>query len=135
MITAPRKQQRNWKDWQRAGCCRANIFRRTTSLNIKFKFRTIIKLAVLFLFVGFVGMQFIPSTRNRSNQVLDADFAKTFGVPNDVQALLERSCYDCHSDNTKYPWYHRLQPAAWFMERHISEGKEELNFSDFGSYS
>ena len=56
-------------------------------------------------------------------------------VPQDVKAILQRSCYDCHSSATDYPWYSYIQPAGWWLEGHITEGKEELNFSEFGSYS
>jgi len=56
-------------------------------------------------------------------------------VPVPVKDLLQRSCYDCHSNATDYPWYSYVQPVGWWLEGHISEGKEELNFSEFGSYS
>ena len=45
------------------------------------------------------------------------------------------SCYNCHSNNTQYPWYNKIQPVAWFLEGHIKKAKEELNFSEFGDYS
>jgi len=44
-------------------------------------------------------------------------------------------CYDCHSNNTVYPWYNKIQPISYLMENHIKEGKKELNFSNFGTYS
>ncbi len=89
----------------------------------------------LFLLIVFVGIQFIPTTRNQNNEVLETDFFETFAVPNDVKNLLKNSCYDCHSNNTNYPWYHNIQPVGWFLENHIKEGKKELNFSEFGGYS
>lgn len=101
----------------------------------RFNYKKIIKITVLFLFIAFVGIQFIPTTRNQSDKVLETDFTKTFNVPGDVQNMLKTSCYDCHSNNTNYPWYNRIQPAAWFMEGHITDGKKELNFSEFGDYS
>lgn len=64
-------------------------------------------------------------------QSIDADYK----VPRQVTGILERSCYDCHSNTTNYPWYSYVQPVGWWLEGHISEGKEELNFSTFGSYS
>lgn len=90
---------------------------------------------VLILFVGFIFLQFIPRTYNQSDKLLETDITRTFEVPNDIQNILKTSCYDCHSNNTKYPWYNRIQPAAWFLEGHITEAKAELNFSEFGSYS
>ena len=85
--------------------------------------------------IVFVGIQFIPTNRNQNDEILESDFSKTFNVPNNIQNLLEKSCYDCHSNNTKYPWYNKVQPASWFLEKHIKEGKEELNFSEFGANS
>lgn len=87
------------------------------------------------LFLVFIGIQFIPKNYNQSNTVLAADFMTTFDVPENIEAQLRVSCYDCHSNNTFYPWYNKIQPVAWFMEGHIKEGKEELNFSEFGVYS
>jgi hypothetical protein len=48
---------------------------------------------------------------------------------------LQGSCYDCHSNNTSYPWYNRIQPVAWFLQSHITDGKKELNFNEWGMYS
>src|SRR5690606_1813593 len=85
---------------------------------------------------AFVGIQFVPSARNQSGgAITDADFTRVYEVPVEIENLLKNSCYDCHSNNTNYPWYHKIQPAAWFMEGHIVEGKSELNFSEFGDYS
>ncbi len=93
------------------------------------------KIAVLVLIAGLIGIQFFPASLNQNTIILSTDFTKTFIVPDNIQILLKKSCYDCHSNNTIYPWYSKVQPFAWLMERHIKEGKEELNFSDFGGYS
>ncbi len=104
-------------------------------MKIPFSIKKAGKIAVVILFAGFVGIQLVPSKRNQSDAVPETDFIRAFSPPAEIRALLKTSCYDCHSNNTRYPWYHKLQPAAWFMEGHIDEGKEELNFSEFGSYS
>ncbi len=93
------------------------------------------KKAILLLLIAVVGIQFMPTTRNQSNEVYETDFTKTLIVPNNVQNLLKNSCYDCHSNNTNYPWYNLIQPVSWFLENHIKEGKKELNFNEFGAYS
>ena len=93
------------------------------------------KKVILFLLIVFVGIQFMPTTRNQNNEILQTDFSKTFAVPNNIQNLLKNSCYDCHSNNTNYPWYNKIQPVSWFLEYHIKQGKKELNFSEFGGYS
>jgi hypothetical protein len=60
---------------------------------------------------------------------------KIYTVPDSVVNVLQISCYDCHSNNTHYPWYSFIQPAAWLMASHIKNGKAMLNFSEFGAYS
>jgi len=83
----------------------------------------------------FVAIQFMPKNYNLSDVVSENDISKNFDVPPEVQQLFKTSCYDCHSNNTEYPWYNKIQPLSYFMEGHITEGKEELNFSEIGSYS
>jgi len=95
----------------------------------------ILKISIFIFFVVFVGIQFIPTARNQSNEVLATDFIKFFNAPNNIESLLKTSCYDCHSNNTIYPWYNKIQPISWFLEGHINGAKEELNFSEFGAYS
>ncbi|WP_291136921.1 heme-binding domain-containing protein [Flavobacterium sp. UBA7663] len=91
------------------------------------------------LFIGliiFLLMQLYQPARNESfEQDITANFTKVYKVPKNVEIILRTSCYDCHSNNTYYPWYSYIQPARFFMERHIKEGKEELNFNEFGNYS
>ena len=55
-----------------------------------------------------------------------------YQVPNDVASILKNSCYDCHSNNTRYLWYHNISPVSWMINNHIQEGKHELNFSEWG---
>jgi hypothetical protein len=52
-----------------------------------------------------------------------------------IANILETSCYDCHSNNTIYPWYTNIQPVGLWMQDHVNEGKDELNFSEFATYS
>lgn len=91
-----------------------------------------------FLIVGLialVGIQFVPADVNKQAVTPDADFRYVYDVPDNVVNILENSCYDCHSNNTNYPWYSNIQPARMIMDHHVEEGKEELNFSEFGNYS
>ena len=83
----------------------------------------------------FVGIQFIPTNRNLSDEMLLSDFMIVYEVPKTIETKLKISCYDCHSNNTYYPWYNKIQPVAWFLENHIDKAKEELNFNEFGNYS
>lgn len=91
-------------------------------------------LAVLVVAIVLV-IQVIPVERNVSTVPPGQSFEKTEKVPASVAAILKVSCYDCHSNNTRYPWYSVLQPGAWFMARHIKKGKEELNFDEYNNYS
>lgn len=94
-----------------------------------------VKKTALVLVAVFVVIQFIRPAHNTNRKVLTTDLAKVVAVPNNVLTLLQNACYDCHSNNTKYPWYSNLQPMAWMMANHIKNGKEKLNFSEFGSYT
>ncbi|MNV63997.1 hypothetical protein D3C71_1566210 [compost metagenome] len=58
-----------------------------------------------------------------------------YQMPETVRGILKKACYDCHSDHTEYPWYAEIQPMGWWLADHIREGKEELNFNSFGTYS
>ncbi len=93
------------------------------------------KKVLIALLIVFVGIQFIPTKRNQSNKMLPTDITLIYNVPKNVQSIFETSCYNCHSNNTDYPWYNKVQPIAWLLEFHIEEGKSELNFNEFGSYS
>ena len=95
----------------------------------------IIKIIAIVLLLAFIGIQFIPTTRNQSDSVPSTDFMLVNNVPENIQKKLQVSCYDCHSNNTDYPWYNKVQPIAWILENHIEHGKEELNFNEWGNYS
>ena len=80
-------------------------------------------------------IQFIQPAHNKSELVLPTGFITTYKVPDNVQTVLQNACYDCHSNNTNYPWYSNIQPMGWLMASHIKNGKAALNFSEFESYS
>ena len=83
----------------------------------------------------FILIQLIQPARNTSDVVLPTDLSKVADVPANVQNILQVACLDCHSNNTRYPWYSVVQPFGWLLADHIKKGKAELNFSEFGSYS
>lgn len=89
----------------------------------------------MMLLVVLVGIQFIPASLNQNTTVPPTDFIKANDIPENVSHILKASCYNCHSNNTEYPWYSRTQPAGWLLEKHIREGKEALNLSEFELYS
>jgi hypothetical protein len=92
-----------------------------------------IKKILVALLVVFVVIQFIRPTKNESTADEPQAITKLYTVPDDVNMILIKACYDCHSNHTRYPWYFNIQPAAWWMADHIKDAKEELNFSEFGS--
>ena len=55
-------------------------------------------------------------------------------LPDEVQSVLRRACYDCHSDETRWPWYSRIAPVSWLVVGDVKEGRAELNFSRWGEY-
>lgn len=95
----------------------------------------IVKIIVLVLMVCLVGIQFASTELNQSTVIPKTDFLLVNNPPREISQLLEESCYDCHSNNTNYPWYNKIQPIAWFLENHIADGKEELNFNEWNTYS
>jgi len=98
--------------------------------------KKIFKKIVVVILILFLLMQlYQPSPNLDYGKVLPENFTKLYYVPMNVQTILKTSCYDCHSNNTNYPWYSNLQPIRFFMDGHINEGKENLNFSEFGNYS
>jgi hypothetical protein len=63
------------------------------------------------------------------------DFISVTNPPIRVAEIMKTSCYDCHSNQTNYPWYTNIAPVSWWIGHHIEEGKEHLNFSKWGDYS
>jgi len=93
------------------------------------------KKILLTIGIVFIVIQFIRPVHNKSGQVLTTDISKVITIPDTVLTLLKNACFDCHSNNTDYPWYSNIQPIGWLMAYHIKQAKNELNFSEFGAYS
>lgn len=86
------------------------------------------------LLLAFIVIQFFRPTKNKAEGIGKNDITTLYAVPQDVQTILKTSCYDCHSNNTVYPWYAEVQPVTWWLNGHIVDGKKDLNFSEFASY-
>lgn len=96
--------------------------------------KKILKITALVLLVGFVVIQFIrPDFTNPPINAADK-IENSMQIPENVKTILNRSCADCHSNETKYPWYSKIQPSAWFLKDHIDEGRREMNFSVWNTY-
>jgi hypothetical protein len=92
------------------------------------------KILVGLLFV-FIFLQFIRPSRNISEGKSPNHISNKYAVPANVATVLEKACYDCHSNNTIYPWYTNIQPVGLWMQNHVNEGKGELNLDEFLTYS
>lgn len=95
----------------------------------------IVKFIAVVLLIAFIGIQFLPKQINKSETTSKADFLVVNKVPANIKNKLQVSCYDCHSNNTRYPWYNKIQPVAIFLANHVKDGKKELNFSEWDSLS
>ncbi len=87
------------------------------------------------LLLAIVALQFFQI--DKTNPVTDPalDFMNITNPPDEIATILKTACYDCHSYNTRYPWYTNIQPVAWWVKDHIDHGRDELNFSEFGNYT
>ena len=83
----------------------------------------------------FAVIQAFPINRNLPFTRPDEEFHRMENPGAEVMQLLKQACYDCHSNHTRYPWYARIQPLGWWMQDHILEGRQEMNFSEFGRWS
>ena len=93
------------------------------------------KKILLVLLLAFIIIQFIHPKPNKASGNQPNNIGKTFPVPDDVKSILEKACNDCHSNNTRYPWYSNIQPVDWWLTNHIKGGKKELNLDEYNNRS
>ncbi len=91
----------------------------------------IAKIILLVFFLIFVALQFFRPAKNSGSTDPSKDVSAAVPVPPEVVAILKESCYDCHSNSTRYPWYAEVMPAGWFLAGHIDNAKSQMNFSEF----
>jgi hypothetical protein len=89
------------------------------------------KKILLALMVILLIIQFIHPARNISKTDQSNNIAKAYNVPSEVRSILDKACMDCHSNNTRYRWYFKIQPVDWWLTHHITEGKGALNFDEY----
>lgn len=92
------------------------------------------KKVLLALLAFFIIAQAIRPAKNAGNATGPRDITSVVTVPDSIMGVLQKSCYDCHSDHTVYPWYDQITPVNWWVDQHIKDGKRELNFTTFGEY-
>lgn len=93
------------------------------------------KKILIVIFGVFILMQLIRIDRSHLTIDKGKDFASNEIIPADVRAIVKRSCYDCHSFETNYPWYANVSPVSWWIKGHINEGRKFINFSIWETYA
>jgi len=91
----------------------------------------------IFIGIGvlFVVIQFFRIDKTNPPVIQENDFITVTAPPSEVSELLKSACYDCHSNESKYPWYSNIAPVSWWLKDHINEAREELNFSEWGTFT
>ncbi len=88
--------------------------------------------AIAFLLLA---IQFVPVSRNNPSFDPSRSIYATVPVPEDVKAVFERSCRNCHSNETAWPWYSYVAPVSWVVAHDVHEARKKMNFSEWGGYS
>ncbi len=99
-----------------------------TPTNAPKRTRTIILIALAVLLLPVIGIQLVPVSRANPPVTQEID------APDEVMAVLRRSCYDCHSNETRWPWYSYVAPVSWRVAGHVDHGRANLNFSEWDTY-
>jgi hypothetical protein len=97
--------------------------------------KAILKWTAIVLALVFLGLQFIRPARTNPPVDEARTIQKHTQISPEVASILDRSCNDCHSNQTRWPWYSNIAPVSWFVANHVNEGRKELNFSDWAQYS
>lgn len=93
----------------------------------------ILKITIWAVLALFVILQFIPNTYPEVVKSNEHDLILTGNLPVEIEQILRTSCYDCHSNETKYPWYAYIAPVSWLLVRDVKQGRNNLNFSEWDS--
>ena len=97
--------------------------------------KKIVKWTLIVFALLFVAVQFVRPAKTNPKSDETSALHSQIVVPADVEGVLQRACYDCHSNGTRWPWYSQVAPVSWFLIDHVNEGRHELNFSEWGSYN
>jgi len=87
------------------------------------------------LLIAFIVIQFIHPKKNKAEGAQPNAVGNSFAIPADVKTILAKACNDCHSNNTRYPWYAKIQPVHWWLNDHIKDGKKGINFDEYTNRS
>lgn len=93
-----------------------------------------VKKLLIVLVVVFGVIQFFRIDKTNPPVNVKMDIFTMHEASSEVKSAIKSACYDCHSNETKYPWYSNVAPVSWWLKNHIDEGREHLNFSEWGTY-
>lgn len=96
--------------------------------------RRFLKLAAAALAFVFVGLQFVRPERAGAGHDAARSLESRARLTPELSAVLARSCDDCHTERTRWPWYSEVAPVSWFVAGHVRDGRRHLNFSDWATY-
>ncbi|RZN80909.1 MAG: cytochrome C [Winogradskyella sp.] len=97
--------------------------------------KKLLKKLGLSLFIVFILAQFFGPEKNEGDVATVEAFLAETNPPEDVKIILKSACFDCHSDNTRYPWYNAITPVNYWLNDHIKHGKGHFNVSKWNDYS
>ncbi len=97
--------------------------------------KKLIKIFTGTLIAAFLVLQFFRIDKANPPITETETLESSILVPADISQIIGRSCNDCHSNKTVYPWYSNIQPSGWFLKDHIDDARRHLNFSIFNTYS
>ena len=97
--------------------------------------KKILQIAAILLVAAFIAIQFIRPDQTNPPVVAAESIQSSIAIPENVSSILARSCADCHTNTTKYPWYSQIAPASWFLANHVRDGRKELNLSVWNTYT
>ncbi len=98
------------------------------------KMKKFLKISIVLL-VLFAVIQVFRIDKTNPEIIKEQQFHVIENTPDEVLTIMRNACFDCHSNETKYPWYTNIAPVSWIIKNHINEGRAELNFSEWGTYS
>lgn len=93
-----------------------------------------LKIVLLILAIAFIAIQFFQIDKTNPEIVQAETIDAITSIPPDIKIILGKACNDCHTNNTRYPWYSYVQPNGWFLRSHVDDGRRHLNFSTFATY-
>jgi hypothetical protein len=94
--------------------------------------KKIIKLTAAVIIVAVIVIQFINRPdKSTTSEITPSHITKVMNVPSNVESILKRSCYDCHSDHTVWPWYSSIAPVSWLVSDDVVKGRKKMNFSQW----